>query len=142
MIGRLPTAAGIEGGPVQNDAVVVDVENRGLPLAKSRIEEIESLGVLMRGLVHALPWAATAAAAVAACVGIKVFAAGYNGSKIPVEAIHQRYAGGDVDARNIRIGDVVEVLDHGAQGVSVWRRRGRCALHAGHRRQARPPSTG
>ena len=69
MIRRLPTAAGVEGGPVQHDAVVVDVENRGLPLAKSRIEEIESLGVLMRGLVHALPWAATAAAAVAAASG-------------------------------------------------------------------------
>ena len=49
----------------------------------------------------------------------EVLAAGDGGPQRLVEAVDQRHPGRDVQGRDVLVGDAVEVLDEGAQGVAV-----------------------
>ncbi len=50
---------------------------------------------------------------------VEVRAAGVERLEVGVELVGERDAGRDVQARDVGVGDAVEVLDEGAQGVAV-----------------------
>ena len=56
------------------------------------------------------------------CLGIEVITAGVGDLQFTVnqlEVVHQRNTGGDVELGDVLVRDVVEVLHHGAQGITV-----------------------
>src|SRR5262245_7641445 len=50
---------------------------------------------------------------------VQVAAAGDGGPELVVEVVDQRYAGGDVQTRDVRVADPVQVLHQGPQRVAV-----------------------
>ena len=46
-VGWLPTTPGVERGPVQHDAVLVDVEHDGVPLSQRLVSELETVGATL-----------------------------------------------------------------------------------------------
>ena len=77
------------------------------------------VGALVTSGYFFLPWFLTASIAAAAASGSRYVPPGFSGLEVGVEFVGQRDARRDVEARDVGVGDAVEVLDQGAQAVAV-----------------------